>query len=379
MRILHFHDSPKVPGGATKYLKECIKHFNESTYAHGLFSMEALEPSLIAPEQFSYVYPWNSSFLARRVDFYKFHAPLADSIEKALGEFRPDLIHIHNWANFRNTFFNTILNSSIPSIMTVHDFSLNWEASPQRKHGIKGLLPNLINKRHHQFAAEVGKKAVGKFLCPTYAIQRGLNLPQNKSLIHRLPIEPQESYPPTQGTFSILFAGSLFHSKGVDVLLRACKILQANKVDFLLNIAGKGDQEANLKKLTRSLGLEHLVKFSGYLDPVNMNLAYKNCHLVALPSRVPENSPLTVLEAGVRGRAALASHLGGVPELIEQGRGFSFISENSADMANKLIEISKDLSVAADSANKMREWVLQEFSPTTHWKLLSKHYQNLLS
>ena len=156
-------------------------------------------------------------------------------------------------------------------------------------------------------------------------------------------------------------------------------VLQSKNIVFSLDIAGEGDQESHLKGLVKKLGLENNVKFLGHLDFKSMDLAYKNCHLVVLPSRVPENSPLTVLEAGVRGRVALASELGGVPELIKEGRGFSFISEDSANMANKMAEIAQNLSKATNSANKMRKWVLKEFSPQTHWELLGKHYKNLLS
>jgi hypothetical protein len=100
--------------------------------------------------------------------------------------------------------------------------------------------------------------------------------------------------------------------------------------------AGEGDQRSDLESLAAELGLRERVAFLGRCDAARMDAAYAACHILVLPSRVPENSPLTVLEAGARGRPSIAPAAGGVPELLADARGWTFPSEDVAALARAL-------------------------------------------
>ncbi len=380
MKILHLHDSPHLHGGATQYLNQSLQALKGRDVRSYLFSIGPQIESPFIEHHFAFEYSLPPSRLQRRRDFYGNCASLRESLAAALAESAADLIHVHNCANFRSTVFSTILNSNLPSIMTVHDFSLDWKSSPQRRDGgAKAFVANQLNRRQHQRSRQLVIDSIDLFLCPTQAILDGLNLPSAKSRVHRLPIAEAECSELAKNKLRMLFAGTLFHSKGVDVLLEALRALNEHDIDFSLEIAGSGDLASQLQAICSEFGISDRVEFLGQLDGHQMNLAYQRANLLVLPSRVPENSPLTVLEAGARGRPAVASHAGGVPELIDSSRGWTFPSENSAELANILRSIADDLSIIAIRGQKMRKWVRNEFAPAGHWQQLEQHYNSLIS
>jgi glycosyltransferase involved in cell wall biosynthesis len=379
MKILHFHDSPHIHGGATQYLSQVLATLSAAGHQNHLFSLgPRIENSPLA-QHHSFEYQWAKSPLQRRKDFLGIHQPLADKLNAVIAEVAPDLIHIHNCATFRKTVFSTILYTEPKSVMTVHDFSLNWSASPQRKKGgLRGFLANLANRPQHSKARDIVLDSVDMFLCPTQAIMDGLDLPVSKSLLHRLPILPDTLTELPSDKLRMFFGGTLFRSKGVDVLLDALSMLEPS-MEFELEIAGSGDQLGALQQQVAKHGLSDKVRFLGQLSTAEMNSAYQRANLQVLPSRVPENSPLTVLEAGIRGRASMASHAGGVPELISESRGWTFTPESSLDLANKLSEIANDLGILAVKGKNMQKWVHVEFDPPKHWAQLQSHYKQLIS
>ncbi|MFT7516947.1 MAG: glycosyltransferase involved in cell wall biosynthesis [Myxococcota bacterium] len=380
MKILHFHDSPHVHGGATQYLNQVLQALNAAGHENHLFSIGPRVDINNIVSQHTFEYQWPKSVLQRRRDFYKTHAPLADKLAATIESVRPDLIHVHNCTHFRKTVFNTILYKGVKSVMTVHDFSLDWKSSPQRKlSGAKALLSNALNKPQHQISRLAVLDAMDLFLCPTHALMNGLGLPPNKSVCHRLPIQPADASEIPLDKLRMFFAGTLFDSKGVDVLIDALASAKHLLGDFALEIAGSGDRHQDLVDQVAGNALQNNIKFLGQLDQQQMDSAYQRANLQVLPSRVPENSPLTVLEAGARGRPAIASHAGGVPELITPERGWTFPSEDSSNLANSLVGIANDLPSLNIKGQNMRKWVRAEFDPTEHWQQLAQYYTHLIS
>jgi glycosyltransferase involved in cell wall biosynthesis len=352
---------------------------SDAGHQNHLFSLSPCIENSNLTQHHSFEYQWAKSPIRRRKDFLGIHQPLADKLNAVIAEVAPDLIHIHNCTTFRKTVFSTILYTEPKSVMTVHDFSLNWSSSPQRKTGgLRAFLANLANRPQHSKARDIVLDSVDMFLCPTKAIMDGLDLPVSKSLLHRLPIQPDTQTELPSDKLRMFFAGTLFFSKGVDVLLEALSMLEPS-IEFELEIAGSGDQSGALQQQVADYGLSAKVRFLGQLSAAEMNSAYHRANVQVLPSRVPENSPLTVLEAGIRGRASIASHAGGVPELIPGSRGWTFPSESSPDLANKISEIANDLGILAVKGGNMQKWVRSEFDPARHWAQLQANYKQLIS
>lgn len=222
-------------------------------------------------------------------------------------------------------------------------------------------------------------RAVDRYLIPSRALLEAAALPEDRAELLRLPLDaPPEPGPASEGNLCILFAGTLFTSKGVDVLLRAVAAAGGAARSSRLAIAGQGDQEDALRALCRKLDIETRVDFLGQLQPDAMQEAYRACHLLVLPSLVPENSPLTVLEAASYARPSVVSEAGGSPELVAPpSRGWVFPTGDEAALARILEEAAANPAEIRLRGKRARAYVLAEHDPNAHWERVLQVYQEL--
>lgn len=108
-----------------------------------------------------------------------------------------------------------------------------------------------------------------------------------------------------------VFVGELRKLKGVDVFLEA---LAAHQTTFpgRAIIVGSGPDEKYFKRMARKLGLTSRVTFSG---PKPARTAFVRARCVVVPSRA-ESSPYIVLEAAAAQMPLIATHVGGIPEIV---------------------------------------------------------------
>jgi len=110
--------------------------------------------------------------------------------------------------------------------------------------------------------------------------------------------------------------GRLERVKGVEYFLRAAGLLAADSPDVRFIVAGTGSDEPRLRSLATSLGLAGMVDFLGYVEPVARLLT--SLDVVVIPS-LSEASGLTAMEAMALGVPVVASLVGGLPEVVENG------------------------------------------------------------
>jgi glycosyltransferase involved in cell wall biosynthesis len=146
--------------------------------------------------------------------------------------------------------------------------------------------------------------------------------------------------PPYEGqTPRLLAIGRLIPIKGFDVLLEAFAQARARIPSLTLEIAGDG---ALRERLEASAG--DGVSFLGRVDPIGP--AIERAAVVVVPSR-GEGFGMVALEAMERGRAVIASAVGGLPELVAAGEtGLLVPPEQVEPLADAIVEIASDLERA---------------------------------
>lgn len=117
---------------------------------------------------------------------------------------------------------------------------------------------------------------------------------------------------------TLLYMGRLRAYKGVDLVLRSLPTLREGGRDVRFVVAGKGPDEARLKALARSLGLEPAVDFVGFVDEDRKVDLLRRSWLHVLPS-VKEGWGLTVLEAGAAGTPSVVSDSPGLRDSVIHG------------------------------------------------------------
>ncbi len=150
----------------------------------------------------------------------------------------------------------------------------------------------------------VSKVVSGCMSTPSIVIKN----PYNDSVFKRVPNElhPRE----------IVFLGRLIQCKGVDVLLRAIKLLQTSGLYPNLTIIGIGPQLSNLRQLVEELKLENQVTFAGLKTGLELVKLLNAHQIMVVPSRVEESFGLVVLEGIACGCVVIGSEKGGIPDTI---------------------------------------------------------------
>lgn len=133
----------------------------------------------------------------------------------------------------------------------------------------------------------------------------------------------------------ITYAGIFKPHKGVEYLIRALAMLKDEPAE--LHLVGKGDGEPKYHELIEELGLKDRIVFHGQVDNEEMTGIYRETDIYCLPSVWPENQPVTITEAMACGIPVIASRIGGVPELVEDGvTGYLTEPRNAEDLAEKI-------------------------------------------
>jgi glycosyltransferase involved in cell wall biosynthesis len=145
--------------------------------------------------------------------------------------------------------------------------------------------------------------------------------------------------PPAQprgGTGRLLCVGALAEKKGHVHLLEALALVRRER-DVTLEIVGDGELREELERLTKELGLGGVVRFHGALSREEVAELMRACDLFVLPSLF-ENLPVVLIEAMASGLPAVATRVGGVPELVDGQAGLLVPPEDPEALARAIAE-----------------------------------------
>jgi colanic acid/amylovoran biosynthesis glycosyltransferase len=119
----------------------------------------------------------------------------------------------------------------------------------------------------------------------------------------------------------ILAVGALEKYKGFDYLLRAGQIIGSRGLDYEINILGEGKEADSLKRLAAELQIENRVKFLGWLPSHEVRTAMARATILVHPSSgLGDAVPTVIKESMALGTPVVASHIAGIPELLDEGR-----------------------------------------------------------
>jgi glycosyltransferase involved in cell wall biosynthesis len=136
----------------------------------------------------------------------------------------------------------------------------------------------------------------------------------------------------------ILFFGNLVPYKGTDILLKAFSKVHNDYDDVMLLYVGRGPLKGELQSLSQELGLEDDVVFAGYVDDPDKAIYYQAADIFSLPSvNRAEAFGIVNLEAMASGLPIVASRLGGILDLVQEGgNGILFKPEKVEELARAL-------------------------------------------
>lgn len=135
--------------------------------------------------------------------------------------------------------------------------------------------------------------------------------------------------------------GRLSKQKGHEVLIKALKKLD---FDFKAYIIGDGEEKDALINLSKDLGIDDKIEFTGFVDDINK--ALEKIDVFVIPS-LWEGFGLVAIEAMASGKIVIASKIDGLSDIIkDMENGILFEKGNSIDLADKINFVVENREVA---------------------------------
>lgn len=156
-------------------------------------------------------------------------------------------------------------------------------------------------------------------------------IPAEKISVKANCVDPDPGKRTGEGSYA-LFAGRLSREKGAYTLLKAWRQLK----QVPLRIIGDGPALADVRAEAEAQGLSNIT-FIERQPREKVIEAMKGAHFVIFPSELYENLPLTIIEAFACGVPVIASKLGAMQEIVEEGRTGMFFNPGDADSLAQIV------------------------------------------
>lgn len=293
-------------------------------------------------------------------------------------EKRPDIVHTHNFGGLSTAIFTAANRHDVPIVHTLHDYRLldlrytlwkdgthlgvrNWMAPLRWFHQItvdrpvdRVLSPSqFMLDLHHEYGLFDDTPCT---LLP-YGIEHG-------SADHTLVVDETSSKDTSQ-ELRLLFVGQLTAQKGALWLVNAIDMM--NRTDVRLDVLGKGPQMEEIKKIAAESEVIHV---HGFVTGSDLDEFYKLADATVVSSKWYDNSPMVIYESYFQGTPVIGANIGGIPELIEEGRtGFLFNPNDQNSLQNAI-----ESAIKTDNG-KLRKGVEEVRKRYT----MDKHFTELLS
>lgn len=163
----------------------------------------------------------------------------------------------------------------------------------------------------------------------------------------------------------VLYFGRFSKEKGIETLINAAKDLP--EVRFIF--AGTGPLEDRIKEIDN-------IENVGFKTGTELEMLIREASFSVYPSEWYENCPFSVMESRMYGTPVLGANIGGIPELIDEGKtGELFTSGDKDELEKKILSLWNDREKLAEYSRNCEENVFDTVEEYTE-KLL-KIYQEI--
>lgn len=146
-------------------------------------------------------------------------------------------------------------------------------------------------------------------------------------------------YVGTEKTIMIGIVSRLEKIKGIDLVVPAFAKIHKSFPDTRLLVVGDGSLREQMKEQAAKMRLTDVCKFTGRMGQDQLASCYDEIDILLMPSR-SEGFGLTAIEGMARGCVVVASHIGGLPEVVCDGdNGLLHQSEDIEDLTKKVSEL----------------------------------------
>jgi len=253
------------------------------------------------------------------------------SLRHYLASYQIDVLHSHGYK--ANAYgLRATQNTSVKTVATSH----SWPGRTLRLRTYALLDWIQLRRFDHVCAvSEEVRRALLRAWVPNHKITVVPNGIDCERFRAGRPI--LKSAPEFKDKLLIGYVGRLAPEKNLNILLPAVKELLTKLPSVALLLCGEGPERGSLQALANRLGIDKNVFFLGQRS--DLPDVYASSDVFVLPS-LSEGTPLSVLEAMAAKTPVVASRVGGVPKILEEGRvGLLVDAGNAQELQSALLDL----------------------------------------
>lgn len=310
------------------------------------------------------------------IDLFSLYARYA--VRMVIHDEEPDVILTHNLKGIGVATAAEIQRQGVPHIHTLHDVQLSVPSGLL----IAGQEEAWVNRSILRKWYEAGVRSqIGtpdlilspsQFLAEFYN-KRGLF---KKSRVEILPNPLPRTEDPGRGKrvskkTQFLFVGQLEEHKGIRALFTALDQLGE---DVQLHIAGEGSLSEYVSERART---DKRIHFHGFVSLEHLLKIIHTQDAVLVPSTCYENSPTVIYESYLAGVPVIASNIGGIPELIEDGKtGILIPPADAGALMSAMQEVHQNRDAWWDKTQEIKE-IAQQYAIDRYVDQLETYIQDV--
>jgi len=363
------------PGGAEQLMPSILKNLKRAGFNIRICALQIRAGNPIASELERLGLPVDLvPILNLRQPFNLFH------ILRYLRLHRPQLLHTQlEFADILGTVAAKILG--IPSVSTVHTL----DAFPEKKSAwgrmklrwfLLGKYCNCViavSEKTRLHYLQSGRLHQDKVI----TLYNGVDISRFKNTDASQIAKTKQALRLPLDSKVIITVAVLREPKGIQFMIEALPAILEQFPDVHYLIVGDGEYGAALSDLATVLDIKNHVTFAGHRTDIPDLLAC--CDIFVLPT-LKDALPTVLIEALAAERPIVASDVGGVPEIIENGvNGLLVAPGDPSKLANACLQLLKDNELISQIVMAGNKTVRQRFNIDSQIEQLSGMYEELTS
>lgn len=285
-------------------------------------------------------------------------------VRRMIAEEGFELVHTHG---SRANLAGAILRSTCgrPVVSTIHsDYRLDYMGRPlaAATYGVLNVLA-LRRIKYHVGVSDAMRDLLISRRFPretTFAIYNGLDFSREPKRHDRAAFCARVGANVAPGDIVVGAAARLDPVKDLATLVRGFAAAREGHPELKLIIAGEGPERPALEALAEELGVRGAVTLAGWLD--DMEEFYSALDINSLSS-LSETFPYALTEGAAYRLPTVASAVGGIPRLIEDGKtGFLFAPGDWEKLGARLAQLASDPGLRERLGAAVHERAAREFS-----------------